>query len=69
MQSQDQRYWVQTETQEGPSEHQNSPFHSEGDLSQAIQGSGGILGHGDTQKPPGHSSGHVALFRWQSLTR
>jgi len=46
----DKKQWAQTETQEVPSEHQETPFYYEGDqaLAQVAQSGGGVssLGHG-----------------------
>lgn len=60
---QDQRQWTQTETQEVPSEHLETPFHCADDqpLEQAAQRGYGfsILGH--FQKLSGHVHGQSAL--------
>ncbi|KAK4818637.1 hypothetical protein QYF61_016608 [Mycteria americana] len=54
---------AQTETQQGPSEHQETLFDCEGDraLAQVALRACGVSILGDTQKPSGHSSGQPAL--------
>lgn len=61
--AQDQKQQAQTETQEAPSEHQETCFHSEGDraLPQAAKEGCGVSIAGDTQKPYGCSPGQCAL--------
>ncbi len=49
---QDQRQWAQTETQEVPSEHQETLFHSESE--EVAQRGGGVSILGDSQAPPTH---------------
>ena len=58
---QDNRQWAQTETQEAPSEHQETLFQCAGELAQVAQGGCGVFILGDIQKPPGHSPEQLAL--------
>ena len=52
-----------TETQEAPSEHQETLFNCEGArvLAQVAQGSGGVSILGGIKKPSGHGPGQPAL--------
>jgi len=54
---------AQNETQEGPSKHQETLLHCEGDqaLAQVAQGDCGASILGDIQKLPGHGPGQLAL--------
>jgi len=51
-----------TETQEGPSEHQQTLFDCEGDgaLARVPHGGCGVSILGDTQKPSGYGPGQLA---------
>ena len=62
-QSQNHRQWAQTETQEGPSEQQETPFYCEGDwgLEQVAEKGCEVPILGDTPKMPGHGAGQPAL--------
>ena len=62
-QRQDKRRWAHSETQEVPSEHQETFLHREGDqvLGQVAQGRCRVSILGDIQKPSGHSPGQLAL--------
>lgn len=60
---QEQGQWIQTGTQEVPSEHQKTLFQFDGyeAKAQVAQGDCGVSLFGDTQKQFGHSPGKAAL--------
>jgi len=62
-QCQDHRQWTQRETQEVPSEHQETVLTCESDrpLAEVAQGGCGVSTLGDIQKSSRHSLGHLAL--------